>query len=162
MLINTSARLSLALLCTVLQFLQSIESTKQRSWLGPSQFLEGIFPSQRYLHGISSNSDGIYIFGGQSSNSRGLGKEVARAINLLGIIAEWLAIQNFFLEISSISVRREQFGQTSDTAVVESCQCREGAWDSPLMNWARYMSSGVSALEVVTSKLSLDSSEFLF
>ena len=45
-----------------------VESSKQRSWLGPSQFFEGTAPSQRWLHGFVMANSTLYIFGGLNSD----------------------------------------------------------------------------------------------
>ncbi len=61
---------SLAYLCTIFKYFQHIESSKQRSWHGPAEFLDGIVPSERWLYGFATVKEGLYIFGG--SNGYGI------------------------------------------------------------------------------------------
>ena len=40
------------------------KAAKQRSWLGPTDFYEGVVPSPRCEHGLASVGNEIYVFGG--------------------------------------------------------------------------------------------------
>ena len=56
------------LLTIAFYFFQIVKSSKRRSWLGPTQFLEGIVPTQRIFHGLVAGGDRLYVFGGYSNN----------------------------------------------------------------------------------------------
>ena len=54
----------------LISYFQNVDSLKQRSWLGPSQFFEGTVPSPRWLHGFATAEEKLYVFGGYNNNGR--------------------------------------------------------------------------------------------
>ena len=46
---------------------EQVKSSKQRSWLGPISFREGIVPTQRRFHGLVAGGNLLLVFGGYSS-----------------------------------------------------------------------------------------------
>ncbi len=47
--------------------LRPSDSKKQRSWIGPNNFIEGIMPTKRSGLGLVEIDEKIYIFGGNSN-----------------------------------------------------------------------------------------------
>ena len=48
----------------MLLFLAEIYGAKLRSWLGPTQFVQGSPPLARNHHGLAALNDTLYVFGG--------------------------------------------------------------------------------------------------
>lgn len=45
-----------------------VEGTKLRTWLGPDKFFEGLLPTARNGHGVSSTEDGnLFVFAGSGN-----------------------------------------------------------------------------------------------
>jgi hypothetical protein len=56
---------TMVLVGLMLSLLCASDAAKQRSWVGPEYFFDGVLPSNRRLHGLASTNDGkVYIFGG--------------------------------------------------------------------------------------------------
>ncbi len=63
-LAHEQARRLLTYFCIVLEYFLHADSSKQRSWQGPSLFSGGVVPSQRWFHGFAAADKGLYVFGG--------------------------------------------------------------------------------------------------
>jgi hypothetical protein len=61
------AVLAISLLQTI--FLQKIEAGKRRSWLGPTNFVQGTPPTSRSEHGIEEVDGKVFVFGGKDEGN---------------------------------------------------------------------------------------------
>ena len=57
--------LRFALVCL---YSEKTEAAKLRSWLGPTDFYEGVVASARWQHGFTSIENDLYVFGGFNTN----------------------------------------------------------------------------------------------
>ncbi len=68
-LFDQSSRAILAIFLLQTIFLQTIVAAKRRTWLGPTNLVQGTPPTSRSDHGIEEVDGKVFVFGGKDEGS---------------------------------------------------------------------------------------------